>query len=443
MIEESVILPPKTEVVMTKPEVWLKARTLAQEGYSKSAIARELGLNRRTVRSLLERTDPPAYPSKPKLIRPSRLDPFKDYLRVRLADGVTNAVRLKRELQARGYQGGISVLREFLLPLRLERQREAFQRFETMPGEQAQADWSYFSVPDERGLKHCFYCFVLVLGYSRCLYAEFVPAMDILNLLRCHVHAFDYFGGIPRTILYDNLKQVVIERDNVTLKHHFQPRFLDFARYYAFRPLVCWPNRPQTKGKVENSIRYIRISFAQGLRFAGLTRANTELRTWLDEVANQRTHAETRAVPFERLKQERAQLLPLSLLPYDTARVESRHVGKDCFLSYGGNRYSVPFHYVDKSVTIRDHEDGRLLIYDRDELIAEHRRNPGRGQRIVNPAHTQGITRPGLASQNQWRYHREKLTRVGDIMLEVLAPLVTQRPLASYEELLEALKEKP
>jgi transposase len=424
---------------MTKPDIWLKAKSLAREGNSRSAIARELGLNRRTVRRLLARDEPPAYPAAPKLIRPSKLDSFKDYVKLRLEDGITNAVTLQRELRKQGYTGGLSILRDFVLPLRQEKERQAFIRFETLPGEQAQVDWSHFVAPDAGQVNHRFYCFSMVLGYSRCLYAEFTARMDVLTLLRCHVHAFEYFGGLTRTILYDNLKQVILERDDVTQRHHFHPRFLDFANYYAFAPRVCWPCRPQTKGKMENGIRYIRISFAQGLRYTGLPDLNRQLRTWLDEVANPRIHAETRQHPFDRLKQE--QLLPLPRIPYDTARIESRYVNRDCFLSYDGNWYSVPAPYIQHTVTVNDAYDGKLRIYSRDRLIAEHRLSTTKGRRVENPDHTRGIRPQRLPLQTEWRHHRDKLVRLGDILPEVLAPIVAHRPLSAYEDLLKVLED--
>lgn len=416
---------------MVRPDIWHEAKLLSQEGLSVSAIARKFSLDRKTVRKLLALEQPPVYPKKPTLKRSSQLDAYKDFINQRFDDGVTNAVKLLREVRAHGYQGEISILRDFLRPLREQHQREAYARFETLPGEQAQADWGEFSGCDESGRRHKFYCFAVVLGYSRYLYAEFTLHMDLLTLLRALIRAFECFGGVPRTILLDNMKQVVLERDPVTGKPHYNTRFLDFARYYSFRPRLCQPRRPQTKGKIENGIGYIKHNFWLGERFTGLTPANTDLRVWLDTVANIRIHATTQERPVNRLHRERLQLLPR--LPYDASLMVSRTVTKDCLISYFGNQYSVPCQYARRAVTVRDDGAGQLRIYAAERLLTTHPCAAGKGQRIINPEHIA----PLLKRNSTWRCHRKGFTRLGEILDEVIGPLVAQRPLAVYEQVAE------
>jgi transposase len=413
---------------MIKPDLWLRVKMLAAEKHSTSEIGRLLDIDRKTVRRALRTEKPPAYPSRP---RGSKLDPFKDYLKIRLEDGVTNSVKLLREVHQQGYDGRISILRDFLLPLKAERQRQAWLRFETLPGEQAQVDWAHFWAKDLFGQGRRFYCFTMVLGFSRCLYAEFTLAMDLRTLIRCHINAFEYFGGHTRTMLYDNMKQVVLWRDEVTGEPHFHPRFLDFASHYSFQPKLCQPMRPQTKGKVENGVKYVRQNFFQGERFTVLMTMNGELRAWLDSVANVRIHGTTREVPFDRLRREN--LIALPPIPYDLSSVESRLAAKDCLISYQGNRYSVPSEYVRKALTVRDRGTGYIRIYDKDELIATHRLSLKKGQIIINPAPVRGLKPSERPAES--REHLADPVPLSDVLPTVLAATVEKRSLQVYDRL--------
>jgi transposase len=432
------MISPDKEVSVVKSDVWLDARMKRGEGLSISEIARQLDLDRKTVRSLLAKDQPPVYARKAApqtvLTHCSKLDPFKDFLIERVEGGVTNAVKLLREARQKGYPGSISILRDFVAPLRRARRHEASVRFETLPGEQAQMDWGELSGIDPGGNRHRFYCFAMVLGYSRCLYAELTAHMDLLTMLRCSINALDYFGGVPSMILYDNMKQVILAEDEVTGKRHFNPRFMDFAHYYSFTPRLCQPQRPQTKGKIESGVGYVKGNFWLGERFLGLAPANNDLRVWLDTVANVRIHATTRERPFDRRLQENLQ--PLPAVPYDASFVTSRHVTKDCFISYDGNRYSVPFECASQIVTVRDAGAGRIQVYHNEQLIARHELSRGKGRMISDPVHTAGLWQQTMNRQ-PLRHHRTRLIRVGEFLNEVVGPLVAQRPLMAYEQAAE------
>ena len=204
------------------------------------------------------------------------------------------------------------------------------------------------------------YGFALTLGWSRMQYVEFTQRQDIETLLNCMVHAFQYFGGMTTSILTDNVKTVVLDR--IDGQPRFHPKMLDFASYYGFLPRVCHPYRPQTKGKIESTIRYIKSSFWPGLEFDSLAELNRQALLWCGE-ANRRVHATTREVPLERLAREN--LTPLDGQPdYDTGYVGHRQVAKDCLVSYRGNRYSVPHSYAGKSVLVREPLDaGTVRIF--------------------------------------------------------------------------------
>lgn len=289
---------------------------LYKQGHSKKAISRQLGISVNTVRKYIKTGEKPRYSSRES--KPLKLDPYKEYIVKRLADAYPHwvpATVIYREIKILGYQGKYTQLKDYMLGLKRPKQ-ESIIRFETEPGYQMQVDWAVF----RRG-KDRLSAFIATLGYSRASYVEFVTDEKLETLLRCHQNAFDYFGGIPFTILYDNMKTVIIERDAYgTGQHRFHSGLWDFAKHTGFTPKVCKPYRAQTKGKVERFIHYLKHSFyfpllgqlnALGQRMDEET-ANYYVSKWLNEVANQRLHSTIGAVPFHRLQEERLKLQPLA-----------------------------------------------------------------------------------------------------------------------------------
>jgi transposase len=282
--------------------------SLHRQGWGIKTIARELGISRNAVRRALMRGGPPAYRRAP---RPSKLDPFKDYLLTRLTDFPDLcAITLFEEIREMGYEGGISILKDFTYPYR-RRRREPVVRFETPPGRQAQIDWAHLGRHQLFGGETSLYLFTMVLGYSRALYAQVVTSTDIETFLALHVRAFAAFGGMPEEILYDNQKQVVLGRTKEGVRFH--PSLLAFAGHHGFRPRACRPYRARTKGKVERSIGYLKDRFFCGRTFRDLADLNVQLEHWTQTVANERIHATTGEKPSKRLGEEK-------LLPFAAAR---------------------------------------------------------------------------------------------------------------------------
>jgi len=294
-------------------ELALEIRVLAKHGKGVREIAREIGVSRNTVRRYLRDAEAARYRARPP--RPGKLAPFEGYIADRIASAAPErleATVLLRELRERGYAGGYSILKEHLARLRPAAEPEPVVRFETAPGEQMQVDWAVIRRGAER-----LSVFVATLGWSRAAYVEFVSDERLETLLTCHEHAFLAFGGVPREVLYDNMRTVVLERDRYGRgQHRFHPGFLDFAGHCGFRPRLCRPYRAQSKGKVERFIRYLRGSFwvplasrmaAEGVVVDGAA-ANLAVGRWLREVANARVHATTGEVPAVRLQEERGAL---------------------------------------------------------------------------------------------------------------------------------------
>ena len=247
---------------MLNLEDFMNLRDLKQQGWSVSAIADELSLDRKTVRKHLLDA-PQAY--KRENPAPCKIDPYRPFLRERWETGVHNARKLLDELRLRGYDGGYSQLKLAVTPWREEGRERAFVRFETAPGEQSQMDWGHFGNWGGRRL----YGFALTLCYSRMRYIEFTQSQDIHHLLSSMVHGFRYFGGVTESVLTDRMKTVLLDQKGSEL--HFNQKFLQFAAYYGFVPRVCRPYRPETKAYAMESANSLRGRVSKVER-AGLRR---------------------------------------------------------------------------------------------------------------------------------------------------------------------------
>jgi hypothetical protein len=266
-----------------------------------------------------------------------------------------------------GYAGSIDVVRRFvqtLRPLSVAAQK-ATVRFETPPGQQAQADWGYCGrFADSAGKPIPIYVFVLVLGFSRALFVRFTTSMDAPTLIDCHLRAFDYLGGWPREILYDNMKQVKLGPSE------WNPLLLDFANHYGFTPRTHRIRRPRTKGKVERMVFYVKDNFLNGRCFDDLDDLGAQALHWLDNTANARVHATTGCRPADLLAQEG--LTPVhTVAPYKLYPTRRAKVSAESFVHIGGSRYSVPPAHVGQLVAVTLHERS-VVIRSGDLIIAEH-----------------------------------------------------------------------
>lgn len=302
---------------MLQKDQWMTIHVLIAQGLSQREIARRLGVSRNTVARYAASGDVPRY--KRRAPRPTKLEPFHDYIHERIAAAapqVIAAPALLRELRELGYTGELRSLQAFVAAHRPIPAQEPVVRFETPPGHQMQCDFVVF----RRGVQPL-YAFTATLGYSRWRWVRYAPNEQAQTLVASHHALFAALGGVPREILYDNARTIVLERDAYGDGHHrWHPRLLDLAKHYGFMPRLCRPYRAQTKGKVERFHRYLRGNFYvplfSRLKQMGLTldvhTANVEVHKWLRDVANQRVHPTTRRAPAELLEAvERDALQPL------------------------------------------------------------------------------------------------------------------------------------
>lgn len=367
-------------------ETWAEIRRLrGLEKLSISEIARRLRLDRKTVRKAVRSQ---GVPRRKVVPRRSKLDDFKGYIQGRLEEFPRiTSVRLLRELEELGFEGGVSRLKEFVATIRVK-PPEAFFRIETLPGEEAQVDWANCGTVRVGNATRKLSAFVMVMSYSRMLYAEFTLSQCLEDFLQAHVRAFRFFGGIPLKLLYDNLKAVCLTRLGSEIR--FNERFLEFSGHYLFTPVLCQPGHGNEKGKVERGIQYLRSSFLDGRQITDWTRANDELRKWLTEVANVRAHAVTRRRPVDRFEEEKAKLRPVAELALDLSIIRAVKATSQALVHFDGNLYTVPFVFASKALTLKAtiHE---VQVFDRTRPVAKHARSYDRGRLIENPAHYAGL----------------------------------------------------
>lgn len=365
-------------------EDFMTIQALVKRGVYLCDIAEQLGVHPRTVRRALQRGGaPPRRGGR----RGSRLDPYRPVVDQLLAEGVWNTVVILRELQAKGYTGGVSILRDYVRPKRaLRAGSRATVRFETEPGRQLQTDWA---VQPTRiaGQPTAVHFAVNTLSYSRRFHFWATECEDAEHTYEALVRAFEWFGGAPAEVLVDNQKAAVIaHRRGGAVQFH--PRFVDLAGYYGFRPRACRPARAQTKGKDERNVGYVKHHFFVRYRaFESWAHLNQLAEQWLREEADPRVHGTVREVVAERFLREAPTLQPLPPRRYDTAYWEPRQVGWDAYVEVRGNRYSVPAALAGRSVRVRIALDGAVAIYDGEQCVAQHVLRPAVHGWVTVPDH--------------------------------------------------------
>ena len=299
-------------------------RHYLEQGLSKSAIARRLGVARRTVHHWiatdqlvrdLDRGDV-CYGPRPPVA--CKLDRYRDLVTTRLASyPKLTATRLFEEIKAAGYDGGYSQLKAFVRKVRPTAPVEPVVRFETPPGLQAQVDFAHFTLP--WGVR---YALVVVLGYSRLLWLKYYTRQTMAVLMAGLEEVFATFGGVPAELLFDQMKAVVIDDERLNGGRLLEnPQFIRFARHHSFTIRACRPYRAKTKGKVERPISYVRQSFFYGRDFVSDDDLNAQASAWLQATANRRRHRTTGEAPTLRFERdERHALRPLAATAYRAAQ---------------------------------------------------------------------------------------------------------------------------
>lgn len=428
-VSEEVISDTEDDVIGQTQ--WQAIRDAKAAGLSVSAIARQMDLDRKTVRSALSRTQWLPYS---RASRPSMLDEHMDWLRQRAPQVNYSARILHQELRLqRGFAGCYEVVKVAVRPLRAQAASAALTqcRFETEPGEQAQVDWGQIKVRfgDEPVKVHIF---VMTLGYSRRSYAEGFVNERLGNVLAAHEHAFAHFGGRCETVLYDRMRTVVLHESG---RSRLNPTFQAFAQHWGFAIRLCQPYRAKTKGKVESGVKYVKRNFVPGRTFRDLEDFNAQLLAWLADVSDVRIHGTTHQRPIDRFQAEAAHLAPTAGQPsFLDAMVRERVVAEDWLVSIDGNRYSVPYTLIGKTVQVV-REGAHWVIRHVGREVARHEVLAGKAQLRVDKAHG-----PRAARAPQPMSPVTPPTPVHDSARGVMTHDVEVRDLSVYEQLAAALE---
>ncbi|MFZ5539422.1 MAG: IS21 family transposase [Pseudomonadota bacterium] len=411
-------------------ERWEEMRRLHAAGMKVAQIARVADLDRKTVRRCLRQTE--WRPYQRAAAKRTLLSAHSAWLAER-APAVNYSARiLYQELRAtRGYTGGYDTVRNAVRPLRLKAAAASLTqcRFETEPGEQAQADWGQVRVRFDSGPAEI-HIFVLTLGYSRRGWAEGYEHERMESLLAAHENGFAHFGGVPREILYDRMRTVI--QGEASGAKRWNPTFKAFAAHWGFEPRVCRPYRAQTKGKVESGVKYVKGNFLPGRTFRDLADFNAQLRAWLAEIADCRIHGTTHEAPIVRFAREATALTPLAgRAGFLQAMRRERVVAGDWLVTIDTNRYSVPWRLIGQTVTVV-RVGAHWQISHRGQVVAEHPVLPGRYQLSVKPEHG-----PGAAARNARKRYSEGAANEPNAAAAEHTGGVEVRDLAVYEQTLE------
>lgn len=432
---------------MLTVDLWQRIRHLDALGWSHRRIARELGLSRNTVAAATSAEAPPHYIRRSRA--PSPLEPWRELLETGLRRGLTGA-RLLDELREAGYQGSRSTFYERLAKL-IEAQKPpaAACRFETDPGEQAQFDWSPYTLRIA-GQATQVYIYSLLFGYSRRVH--WFPSRSekqeaVFEGLEAGLR---HFGGACRFLLVDNARVFVDRHRTGYLTGAdvvFNANFLRLCGHYAVQPIAGTPRHPQGKGKVENPFGHLERRFLAGGEWREWQHLETALgafeRRW-----EQRVHGTTKVPPVERFAQEQGALLPLPATPFLHFKETFRQVSGDCLISYDGVRYSVPWPYAGKSVLVRPSQGREVVVYaPSGAQIARHLLLPSGSPPVLLPEHYAGLRRRHRATFHclTTRY-RERYGAAGATAEEFLQRLVArhrERPERALEQVLDLLSAVP
>ncbi len=353
---------------MIRKEDYMVMKALHQRGVYVKDIAKELKVHPKTVSRALKRG---SAPERERKKRGSQLDAYRATIDRLLAEGVWNAMVILREIQAEGYTGRITILRDYIRPKRALRPSRATVRFETEPGQQMQTDWGEVIV-EMAGQPVKVYFIVNELGYSRRFHFWCSNSLDAEHTYEGIIRSFEHFGGVTEQVLVDNQKTAVLEHP-ANGQPYFNERFVDLAGHYGFTPRACKPYRARTKGKDERMVGYVKGNFFVRYRsFESWAHLNQLAEQWLREEADQRVQNTVKEVVAERFERERPHLKPLPRVRYDTAYFESRRVASDAYVDVRGNRYSVPAELIGQRVAVRIGLDGALRIYLAEKLVAQH-----------------------------------------------------------------------
>jgi transposase len=357
------------------------------EKWTIGTIAAQLHIHHDVVQRVLAQAGLPRIGPPP---RPSKIDAYLPFITQTLEKFPRlTASRLYAMVRERGYPGRPDHFRHLIARHRPSPKAEAYLRLRTLPGEQAQIDWGHFGHLEIGRARRPLMAFVMVLSFSRQIFLRFFLDARMENFLRGHVAAFTAWGGVPRVLLYDNLKSAVLERRGDAIRFH--PTLLGFAGAYRYEPRPVAVARGNQKGRVERAIRYVRDAFFAARGFTGLDDLNAQAAAWCIGIAADRRCPEDPARTVgDVFAEEKSRLLALPDNPPSLLEQVAVSVGKTPYVRFDLNDYSVPHTHVRRILTVLADAD-EVRIADGAQVVACHPRSYDKGEQIEEPNHIQAL----------------------------------------------------
>ena len=408
--------------------MYYTVKTMLEHGKSISAIARDLGIDRKTVRKIRDRVKNGEIKT-PVMKRKSKLDSYKEEIIGYLERGFSG-VLIHQKLTEKGVNISYSGVKKYLR--KLKGPRETYVPIVSPPGKEAQVDFGYAGYFNYGGKKVKTWIFCMRLSFSRYDYYELVTSQNIPTFIRCHINAFEYFGGVPEIVKIDNLKSGVLKAN--FYEPEIQHEYANMLSYYGSSPITCKVRRPEEKGKVESAIKYVKNNFLKSLETKDLETARKKLREWMENTCNKRIHGTTRKIPAEEFKnKEKPFMITLPAKRYETYVIEKRRVNRYGHVFYRYNYYSVPYKYVGEEITIKAGRDV-LKIYDREHNeIAVHPIDNGTGNFVTRKEHI-----PKRKQRRNSEYYEQQCSQIGMGALSFFRNLKSHKP-NEYHRLIQGV----
>ncbi|WIF96136.1 IS21 family transposase [Caminicella sporogenes] len=386
--------------------------TLFKKGYNKTQIAKMLKIDRKTVRTVLEKLEKHGCVERKEY--PSILDPYKEYINIQ-ASKQLSAKRIFQDLQMEyGYEGSYDTVKKYVAKIK-KNPPKAYMVLTSLPGEEAQVDFGYIGTIKVNGRHKKAWIFVMTLSYSRYMYVQIVFDQSVKTFIECHKNAFKYFGGVPETVKIDNLKAGILEAD--FYEPTVQKNYASFAAHYGFWAQPCRVYTPTDKGKVESNVKYVKDNCFKGREFKDFEEAKEFLSQWLENIANVRKHGTTKRVPAEVFNSiEKEKLIPLPNEDFILSKSTKCIVNTNCHISYEANYYSVPYAYIGQEVEAIEINNILKIFYKEKEIALHTLCKDKKGEYITNNEHypySKSITSAQILSRQ-----REEMLKIGENALK-------------------------
>jgi transposase len=405
-------------------EMHYTVKTLLEKGKSQRYIAKTIGIHRKTIRRIkdcIEKGKPGPEPIQKERL----LDTYKDQINDLIESGKTSVLIHEYLTKNRDVQVAYPTVVKYVRSLK---HKEVYIPLICEPGEEAQVDFGYLGRFDKDGRMVKVWVFSMVLSHSRYSYNEIVLNQSVSIFITCHIHGFEYFGGVPEVVKIDNLKAGVITPS--FYEPVIQHQYAEFLSHYGSSPVTARINRGQDKGKVESGIKYVKNNFLKRIEHSDYYRLGKDLREWTDNICNQRLHGTTRKIPAKVFEQvEKQALIKLPSERYEIYHTEQRKVNDYAHVAYKYNFYSVPYIYTGEQLIVKS--NGCLVkIYRGNEIIAIHSLYHGQGKYITLEEH-----KPPYKQKKSREYYEERITAIGDNVRQFMNKLEQVKPRHWHEML--------